>query len=84
MKSLSPALAPGVGAGMRVDRKIQSPSYLQELKFEAPGRIMCRSGKGETFSTVTISLNGCNGKIAKPRRNYINIHHLLLLHLLKC
>lgn len=52
------------GGGMEgVDRKIWSPSYLQELKFEAHIRNMCRGGKEEGFSTVTNTLNRCNRKI---------------------
>lgn len=62
IKLLNPALSPVVGVG-RVDRKIWTLSYLQDLKFEPRMRNMCRSGKEEGFLTVTITLNGCSRKI---------------------
>lgn len=47
-------------------------------------RNMGRSGKEEGFLIVTITLNGCSGKTKKkPKRNHMNIHHLVLLNLFK-
>jgi len=41
---------------------------------------MCRSGNEKGFSTVTM---GAKEKLKINKRNYINIHHLLPLHLPK-